>query len=184
MIYFMRHGLDDERFIGGHSDVSLVLEGVLQVREASLFMINNGFNFQHIYSSDITRAIETSCIVKEYYNLPIRLKPCLRELDKGDVTGMLVTEALDKYQWLRNVNVDTKYPGGESLLDFYKRIKKDLEEILSFENSLVVTHRGVINMLYFILNDISVSNDKGRFSVSHASIHEYDKDKNRIRKIF
>lgn len=59
-----------------------------------------------------------------------------------------------------------------------------MDEILSFEDSLVVTHRGVINMLYFILNDIPINYNKEQFSVSHASIHEYDKDKKMIRRIF
>ena len=31
MIYFLRHGLDDERFIGGWSDVDLIPEGIEQV---------------------------------------------------------------------------------------------------------------------------------------------------------
>ena len=33
MIYFLRHGLDDERYIGGWSEVDLTDEGVEQVRK-------------------------------------------------------------------------------------------------------------------------------------------------------
>ena len=32
MIYLMRHGLDDERYVGGFSDVSLIDEGIEQVK--------------------------------------------------------------------------------------------------------------------------------------------------------
>ena len=31
MIYLMRHGQDDENYIGGWSDVSLIPEGIVQV---------------------------------------------------------------------------------------------------------------------------------------------------------
>ena len=33
MIYLIRHGLDDEAYIGGWSDVDLISEGIEQVEE-------------------------------------------------------------------------------------------------------------------------------------------------------
>lgn len=38
MIYFLRHGEDDESFIGGWSNVSLTSSGIEQIREASGFI--------------------------------------------------------------------------------------------------------------------------------------------------
>ena len=36
MIYFLRHGLDDERYVGGYSNVGLTKEGIIGVRESSI----------------------------------------------------------------------------------------------------------------------------------------------------
>ena len=51
------------------------------------------------------------------------------------------------------------------------------------DDTLIVTHRGYINMLYYILNDIPLDMKKERFDVVTASVHEYDKEKNTIRRI-
>ena len=185
MIYFMRHGLDDERFIGGHSDVPLVSEGEKQVVDAGKFIVDNSLVINKIYSSDIKRAIQSSLIINSYLNLDVIQKSYLRELDKGYLTGMnidYVKEYYSEYVGLKDIN--KRYPNGESMLDFYKRIKRDLKLILSTDNILVVTHRGVINMLYFILNNEELNLDKEKFGVTHASIHEYDPKLKLIKKIY
>ena len=42
MIYFLRHGLDDERYVGGYSNVGLTKEGIIGVRESSIKL--KGYN--------------------------------------------------------------------------------------------------------------------------------------------
>lgn len=74
-----------------------------------------------------------------------------------------------------NINrIDVRYPEGESMLDLYKRIKLLLENIDKYDNSLLITHRGVINMIYVILNGEELTMDKEKYGVEHASIHELD----------
>ena len=51
------------------------------------------------------------------------------------------------------------------------------------DNTLLITHRGVINMLYFILNDISLNMDKKQFGVLPASVHELNKNNKSIKKV-
>jgi len=177
MIYFMRHGLDDERFVGGWSDVSLISEGREQVREASEFIKNN-LDIKDIYSSDIRRAYESARIVAARIHKPIFLSSKLRELNKGVFNGELKTG-------LKVINdIYTMYLGGESFYDFYNRIKRDLDFILSHENSLIVTHRGVINAIYYIMNGMEIDLDKEQFDVEHASIHEYDNTLKKIKRIY
>ena len=43
MIYLLRHGLDDENYIGGYSDVKLIPEGIEQVKKARDFKISSFF---------------------------------------------------------------------------------------------------------------------------------------------
>ena len=180
MIYLMRHGLDDETFVGGWSDVDLIEEGKLQVGKAANFIVNNNLKINKIICSDIKRARTTAKIINKKLDLEIRYTPVLRELDKGKLTGKekSILNTYDTYK------LDFCYPDGESMINFYNRIKRDLKEILSEENTLLVTHRGVINMIYFILNDLELSTNKELFSVSHASIHEYNPKLKKIKKIY
>jgi broad specificity phosphatase PhoE len=51
------------------------------------------------------------------------------------------------------------------------------------DDTLIITHRGVINMFYYIFNDINLDMDKKKFDVTHGSIHEIDLKNKKIRRI-
>ena len=185
MVYILRPGLDDERFIGGWSNVELVEEGIEQVKRTIEFMKKHQIVFDRIYSSDIKRAKETAQLVSDAYNIPIELQPCLRELDKGLLTGMPKKQAELLYpDYMENVGIDVSYPNGESMINLYKRQKAVLEWVLGLGKCLIVTHRGPINMYYFHLNHESLTNNKKRFGVTHASLHELDTKQKILRKIY
>ena len=183
MIYLMRHGLDDESYVGGYSDVGLVDDGIKQV-ELSVETIKN-LNINRIFCSDVLRARQTALIINKYLNYDIQIDSNLRELDKGLLNGMNKEQAKFLYpKYFQKLSIYDAYPNGECMLDLYNRIKKLLYDIDKYDNSLLVTHRGVINMLYFILKDIELSMDKERFDVTHASIHELDIKTKMIRRIY
>lgn len=50
------------------------------------------------------------------------------------------------------------------------------------DGTLLITHRGVINMIYFILYDKPLDMNKKQFGVSTASVHELDKEIRTIKK--
>lgn len=186
MIYFLRHGLDDEKFVGGWSDVSLIEEGINQVISSLNKLKKQDIVINKIITSPIKRAEESAKLACDVLALQeYIICEYLLEQNKGLLNGMLKSEAKIKYpEYMKDVRVDTVYPEGESLLDLYKRIKDNLDDILNIpDNTLVVTHRGVINMLYYILNDLPLDMDKEKFSVTHASIHELNPKKLEIRKV-
>jgi len=184
MIYLIRHGLDDERFIGGYSNVGLTEEGINQIHNSSIWLKENIKNINKIYTSDITRAIQSAEIINSYLNLEIEKTKELRELDKGLLTGLDREIAKIKYpDFIKVKEINKKYPQGESMLDLYKRIKIFLTNINKYDNNLLVTHRGVINMLYVLLNNNELTMDKERYHVEHASIHELNLKKKIIRRI-
>ena len=80
MVYLLRHGLDDENFIGGHSDVSLTEEGVKQIQNSTQYIVNN-LEIEKIYTSDIKRAIESAEIVNKSLKKEIIKDSNLRELE-------------------------------------------------------------------------------------------------------
>lgn len=181
MIYLLRHGLDDEKYIGGWSNLDLTLEGINQVEIIAKFISENNFKINKIYSSDIKMAITTSKIINEYLKLEVEYSSKYRELDKGDFTGLL-KDKIDLKPY--NIDIDLKYPNGESYRDFYERIRKlYYEDIMFKENVLIVTHRGVINILYTIINEDILSLDKEKYGVTHTSLHELDIKNQKIKKI-
>ncbi len=185
MIYFLRHGLDDERFIGGWSNGQLIWEGRNQVKRAIEFLKNNPIHFEQIYSSDIERAKETALMVGEEFPVPIIYDEKLREQNKGDFNGEFKMKVEPKNRdFFQNIQIDTVYPNGESLEGFYERIKINLPVFLEQDYSLIVTHRGVINAVYYELEGIPLDMNKERFGVTHASIHEYDPKTKQIKKIY
>lgn len=185
MIYFLRHGLDDERFIGGHSNIPLTNIGIKQVEKVTDYIIRNKLIIKKIYTSDVKRAVQTSLIVNEALNVEVLERQYLRELDKGLLTGLSSIDVYKLYsEYLNSKDIGLKYPNGESLLDLYYRIKKFLPIILSKDNSLIVSHRGVINMIYTILNNQELTLDKERFNVEHASLHEFDISLKKMRRIY
>ena len=183
MIYLMRHGQDDESFIGGWSNVDLIPEGIKSVQETAAWIKDN-LNIKRIVCSDVYRALHTAKIVNEYLDVPLEKSEMFREQSKGLLNGMPRDEANLKYgEFLNSVDKYTIYPQGESLEQLYLRIRNTLEDIKRMDdNTLIVTHRGVINMIYYLLLDIPLDMNKTQFGVTPASVHELDVNKNILRK--
>lgn len=181
----MRHGQDNEDFVGGWSDVELIKEGIEQVYNSALW-IKKELKIKKIICSDIRRAVQSAEIVSEVLNIPYEKNSCLREQNKGCMNGILKEDAYKKYPGFKDkeITVSTIFPDGESLRDLYNRMKDYLGELLQMDDdTLLITHRGVINMIYFILNGKDVDMDKKQFGVTVASIHALDKEKKLIKKI-
>lgn len=184
MIYLVRHGLDDESYIGGWSDIDLIDEGVKQIENSREFIINN-LKIKRIITSDIKRAMSTAQIINKQLELPLEIDRNLRELDKGYYTGVKKDSLTkEEKEFIKNITIYDIYPNGESMKGFYERIVKIIPTLINYENSLVVTHRGVINMIYYYLNNIDVDMNKERFNVTHGSVHELDLNNKKIRRIY
>ena len=96
---------------------------------------------------------------------------------------MLNDEALVRFPGLffSSFEMDEPYPNGESPNEFYARIKTWFENFLveyqnTNSNTLVVTHSGVINVIYHIVRKMDWSNKGRTFKVSNCSIHVLNTD--------
>ncbi len=137
------------------------------------------FKIAKIISSDLSRTLSTANEVAKKLDIRIELDKDLREMNNGDLAGMLNKEALVKYPGLffNTLKMDEKYPNGESPEDFYKRVKKWFDNIIckykdSNENVLIVTHSGVINIICHIVKDIEWTNKNKSFKVSNVAIYK------------
>lgn len=169
IIYLVRHGKDDDNYRGGWSDLGLLEEGVNQSKLLAEYLHNNKerYKIDTLISSDLRRAVETSNEISAKLNIPVRFLSEWRESNNGILAGMLNTEALQKYPGLffNTLRMDEQYPNGESPIEFYIRIKEAFQklcnEILNGEigpNVMLVTHGGVINILYHIINGLEWTN--------------------------
>lgn len=187
MIYLLRHGLDNEKYIGGWSDIPLTKEGVNQVLNTASKIKQNDIQIKKVIASNVRRALQTAEIIAPIIGITgYETSDLLKEQNKGHLNGMeeIVASSLYPEYAKGNIQVDTIYPDGESLENLYTRIRENLKYFASLEDdTLLVTHRGVINMLYYILNDIPLDMKKDRFDVTHASLHACDIKNKQIRKV-
>ncbi|MEK3981939.1 histidine phosphatase family protein [Paenibacillus sp. FSL K6-3166] len=189
-IYFMRHGIDDEGFRGGWSQRGLVVEGYRQAERLGCYLKENqsNFNITRILSSDLQRALDTANEIARALSLPVESSSNWRETNNGVIAGMPHEIANERYPGLyfSALRMDERFPGGESPQEFFTRISSslsnlciELESTDPNENVIVVTHGGVINVIYHILKGLTWTNKNAHFPTSYTSIHkiEYQVDK-------
>jgi alpha-ribazole phosphatase len=138
------------KFIG-QQDEPLSTAGQQQLRE--LVRKLGRFRFHAVFTSDLTRAIETARPVAERQQLELQIRPDLREMDFGRWQGLSWRQirrrdprAADR--WLKHF-VSQPIPGGERFRQFKRRIKRGLKTIVGANRGrcvLVVTHAGVIRV--------------------------------------
>lgn len=190
-LFFVRHGKDDENYRGGWSSLGLVPEGVEQAKQLASYLgeKKDELGIKKILSSDLPRAKETADILAMELGMPVVTDERLREADNGELAGMPNAEALEKYPGLfwSTLKPDECYPNGESPNMFFARIKSWLEAFLNMcreeeGNVLVVTHGGVINVVYHLVRGVEWSNTKKSVPVANCSVHVLDVERMEIRE--
>lgn len=183
---FIRHGKDDGNYRGGWSNQDIISEGMEQAHKLAKYLEENkeSLNIKKFVVSDLKRAITTANIANETLKLPVELEPKLREMNNGDLAGMLNDDALVKYPGLffNTLGMNERYPNGESPVDFYNRIKDWFNEAIDLykdedTNIAFVTHSGVINIIYYIVKKIEWTNKEKSFKIGNCSIHILDLSK-------
>lgn len=178
-ILFVRHGKDSDQHRGGWSQLDLLPEGKREAEALADHLVRHkeDYHFTKIITSDLKRAETTATILAETLQLPLEKESTLRETNNGDLAGMLNSEADQKFPHLyfRSLAMDEHYPNGESPREFYQRIKTWFQRFLqennnSDETQIVVTHGGVINIIYHLVNQIEWTNKSNLFHVKHCSI--------------
>ncbi|SHK32056.1 probable phosphoglycerate mutase [Hathewaya proteolytica DSM 3090] len=178
-IYLVRHGKDDETVRGGWSKASLTEEGVMQVKKLAEYISshNKELNIKKIYSSDLERASETAGFIAAALNLSVEKAPQFRENNNGELAGIKNDIAKDKYPGLywNTLLWEQCYPGGESPKLFFHRISNAWTEftaksIKDNENVMLVTHGGVLEIIFSIINNIPYSNKEKIYSFHNACL--------------
>lgn len=178
-IYLVRHGQDDESVRGGWSQQGLIEEGIQQIHALGQQLSQH--TFEKIIVSDLPRTKQTADILTSYLtNSPVcLLSKEWREMKNGKLAGMKNSQTEIDYPGLyyRTLKMDEKYPDGESPNDFYERIKAAWENIQAQKTTgdvLIVTHGGVINIIFHLLHDLPYTNQEMYFPVGTGTITAID----------
>lgn len=177
-IFLVRHGDDDEQYRGGWSTLPLTQLGIEKVKKLADFFSNEqeDIKIDRIISSDLKRAKMTADIINEKLNVKIKYDERLRENNNGILAGMLNEEAIKKFpnMYFSILEYDERFPEGESPKEFYERIKEAFFSIVNenndVENLMLVTHAGVINIIYHIISNIEWSNKQKKLKIPKTSI--------------
>ncbi len=107
-----------------------------------------------VYSSDLLRALRTAKQIASHHDLDVNIDKDLREMDQGDLEGLLFEEIRDRYadvlkEW-RESPETLMLPGGESLLQVQERAWNVFEKLSSLhagETVVAVSHNLTITAL-------------------------------------
>ena len=136
----------------GKKDIPLNETGVNQAQLLGEYLRDEKIDV--IYSSPLSRAVETAEAVAAHHDLAVDIVGNLVDMDFGEWEGLTVGEVKDRYEELYRDWLDTpeqvKIPGGESLADVEQRVVPFLEDAVARlgEGTIVlVSHRVVLKVL-------------------------------------
>lgn len=151
-LILVRHGNTEWnglRRAQGHADIALDDIGRAQAEAAADELA--GLPVAAVYTSDLTRALDTARAIAQRHGLEVSVDPDLREIDQGEWTG-LTTEEI-KARWPELWGPARHYsarPGGESPDALQQRALGALRRIVAAHPEgtvVVVSHGGTIRTL-------------------------------------
>ena len=184
-LILVRHGFSEANKINsfaGQTDVPLCDLGFKQAELVSNYIIEK-YKPDAIYSSPMSRSIDTVKKIAEILSIPLIIEQDLIEIHGGDWEGMKWADMEKLYPdyyaaWSERKGV-LRCPNGESMEDAGKRALKALRKIC-LENDgktlVIASHGGVIRTLQCILSNIPLEkfNEVPWTPNACISIIEYD----------
>ncbi|MDI3535198.1 MAG: alpha-ribazole phosphatase [Thermosediminibacterales bacterium] len=164
-IILVRHGestANKEHRYAGCSDFPLTDTGKMQARRIAERL--SGEDVTAIYSSNLSRAMETARFIAARFGLSIKEEPSLREIDFGEWEGLTYDEIGISWAELRDAwvadPVNISPPGGETLTRLQKRSVEAFLKIVRQHNQgsvVIVSHAGPIRSILCKLQGRDIS---------------------------
>jgi broad specificity phosphatase PhoE len=160
-LYLIRHGQsagNAEGRFGGHGPTPLSKLGEMQAEMTGQALANEGITA--IYSSDLSRAVQTAEPLSRITGIPIEQRSAFRERNVGVLEGLTFDESKETfpkdYYALINRNVHHVITNGESYRHLLRRSSGELWEILRNHiggRVAIFSHTGAICFLTLHLMD-------------------------------
>lgn len=174
MLYVARHGQTEwnaQNKVCGITDVSLTEKGIEQAKTLAFIVEKKNINL--ILSSPLKRAVETSKIVTNMCNIPMKIDERLIEQNYG------IYEGVDRKckDFLENKrNFVYKYPNGESMMQVAYRIYGLIDEIKNKyknENVLIISHGGVCRIINTYFRDMT-NEEFFNYTLENGKLEKYE----------
>ncbi len=159
--HLIRHGTTawvDQQLLHGITDIPLNENGLRQAQKAAQAM--RGISAQHLFTSPLSRALQTAQVIGEMTGLTPQPLPGLKEINFGWMEGRKIRDdAQHSYPaWVRQMDHQwmslVRLLSGESLGHFKRRIAREWQNILALsegQDAFIVAHSGVLSALLTIL---------------------------------
>ena len=168
-LIIVRHGeslYNLERRYTGQTDVPLTEKGITQAKITAEYVLKN-YKIDTVYSSDLSRAVDTTRPVAEPLGHTIKTDPRLREIFAGRWQGLLFSEVKEVYKeeyelYQRDKNVGRTLDG-ESMIDVRDRAYaaiKDIAEKNDGKTVFIATHNGPLMAIQSPIYNIDINDVK------------------------
>lgn len=152
-LFLVRHGVtaqNQQRRYCGVSDVGLSEQGTHQAQVVGQLLGEK--NMSSIYTSPLKRCLETANSISQSHDVCPEPLAGLSEINFGLWEGLTFEDIQKAYpdqlqKWFEKPD-DFKFPEGESICDFHKRVLASLNTVLTEQgNSLIVAHGGSLRII-------------------------------------
>jgi probable phosphoglycerate mutase len=157
-VILVRHGQTEwnrvERF-RGRADIPLNEIGRRQA-EATALRIATEWQPAALYSSPLSRALETAEAIVRHLKLPVQIHPDLIDIDYGDWQGLTPDEARERWSEVINAWYNAPHlariPNGETLDDLRLRAMATIKELAARHEgeTIVLVGHTVINRVILL----------------------------------
>ncbi len=192
-IYLTRHGetvWNRQQRFQGHKNSDLTDKGILAA-ELLADRIED-IELDYIVSSPLLRAYNTAEIARGNKDVQIIKYDGLKEINLGEFEGMSYVDIKSKHtELLAEIEKDpfnNRYPNGENLQEFYKRVVKVFTEVVDKhrnKTTLIVAHGGTLKCIEAYIRKFKLSSDWMGNVVKNCSLSYIEIDENNeIKEIF
>lgn len=159
-LILVRHAqtIDNSNFrLSGHIDSKISNLGKEQIKYLTSYLHN--LNINNIYTTTSSRTKDTVLEISKLRGINIIEVENLKEISFGDFEGMTFDEIKESYpnefQNMIDDGYNYKYPNGESLIDTYNRVCKEIDKIIEYNKGktvLICSHGGTIrNIISYLI---------------------------------
>ena len=166
-VILVRHGQTEwnrvERF-RGRADVPLNETGLAQA-EATGQRVAAEWRPTAVYSSPLSRAVQTAEAIARHFDLPVQVHPGLADIDYGEWQGLSPDEARQRWpeqvdRWYNHPE-QARIPAGETLADLRARAMQTINELAARHpgETIVLVGHTVINRI-ILLGALGLGNER------------------------
>lgn len=183
-LILVRHVVTDDNEhakLSGHIDSKVSEQGKKQIEKLTDYLKNE--KIDKIYTTTSSRTKETVKYLAEINKIDIQESEALKEISFGDFEGKDFKEIQknypDEFNKMISQGYEYKYPNGESLIECYERVSKEIKLILEYNGKdstiLVCSHAGTIrNILTCLISDTFEYHWNFKIDNASVSIVEVD----------